>query len=192
MPCRAEIRTAKTLLRHDYGLRPLADGETVERIEAGTVVGRLACPDLATYRRLAAKLTHGAEFLCVPTDDTLAEEAAEREAAAQAAALQAEAARVDRAAAITALRTIDGIGPKTAARLVDHYHITSLHRLGYVLADPASRGRLIADDAVQISQRDCAHWKRQIDAGQVAADEPQPEGEPADDADTTADTDDAA
>jgi hypothetical protein len=71
-------------------------------------------------------------------------------------------AEVARGLALAELATVDGIGPATAARLVDTYHVTSLHALAAVLADEKSCATLVADAEAQISEKDLEHWRRQV------------------------------
>lgn len=74
----------------------------------------------------------------------------------------ADPAEVARNASLAELATVDGIGQATAARLVDIYHVTDLHKLAAVLADERSCAGLLTDPAAQISEKDLEHWRRQV------------------------------
>ena len=75
-----------------------------------------------------------------------------------------------RTAALRQLQAIDGIGSATAAWLHDVLKVTSTHRLEAVLEDPASEPILLASP-VQISAKDLAHWRRQLEAARTPDEE---------------------
>ena len=162
-------------------VRPTSVGNN-RKLPAGYTLAKIACrhPDEVIFLRNNLRWSHyrievdpATEEAAKPPPGPTAEEIAAEKAAA-------ERARLLRKGSLADLAKVNGIGPKTAERLVDHYRVESRHALLAVLSDLPSCQTLVADRELRVSQRDLGLWRRQLQAEQVVEDDDDDEDDGAD------------